>query len=221
MPSASGSAYMSPWRRLDGDARGLELDARQAQHFRRAVDPDRLRRARAEQLDHPPGAGADVEQPAERSRAERSINRALDLAFGDMERADLVPDPGMGGEIAAGRFGALGADRLGPRGVGGEQRVGGIVGPCVDQREQRRDAARSASVRNTQLPSLRRSSTPASARIFKWRDTRGWLWPSTCASSPTDNSIRRSKREDAQPGRVGKRLEAVGERKRHGHEIRI
>ena len=47
----------------------------------------------------------------------------------------------------------------------------------------------SASVRKTQLPSLRRSSTPASARIFRWRDTRGWLWPSTCASSPTDSSI--------------------------------
>ena len=50
----------------------------------------------------------------------------------------------------------------------------------------------SASVRNTQLPSLRRSTTPASARILRWRETRGWLWPSTCASSPTDSSMVRS-----------------------------
>ena len=172
---------------------GLELDPGQAQHFRRAVDADRLARARAEQLDHPAGAGADVDQPAERSLAERSVDRALDLAFGDMERADLVPDLGMGGEIAVGGFGALGADRLGPRGIGGEQRVG------RRRRAQWSISANigsirsaSASVRNTQLPSLRRSSTPASARIFRWRETRGWLWPSTCASSPTDNSISRS-----------------------------
>jgi hypothetical protein len=25
-----------------------------------------------------------------------------------------------------------------------------------------------------------------------WRDTRGWLWPSTCAISPTESSIARS-----------------------------
>ena len=93
--SASGSAYMSPWRRLDCDAGRLELDPRQPQHLRRAVDPDRLAGARAEQLDHPAGAGADIDQPAERSLAERAVDRALDFAFGDMERADLVPHFGM------------------------------------------------------------------------------------------------------------------------------
>ena len=92
LSSASGSAYMSPWRRLDGDARCFELDPGQAQHLRRAVDADRLRRARAEQLDHPSGAGADIDQPAERALAQRAVDRALDLAFGDVERADLVPD---------------------------------------------------------------------------------------------------------------------------------
>ena len=48
------------------------------------------------------------------------------------------------------------------------------------------------SATNTQLPSLRRSASPASHRILTWRDTRGWLCPSTCASSPTDSSIERS-----------------------------
>ena len=57
--------------------------------------------ARAEQFDHPPGAGADIEQPAERPLAKRSVDRLLDLAFGDMERADLSHVVGMGGEIAA------------------------------------------------------------------------------------------------------------------------
>ena len=184
---------MSPWRRLDVNARGFELDPRQPQHLGRAVDADRLGCARAEQLDHPAGAGADVDQAAERPFAKRAVDRPLDLALGDMERADLVPHLGMAGEIAVGGLGALGADGFGARRVGGEQRLRRGVGPV------RRSSAnsgstrsRSASVRNTQLPSLRRSSTPASARILRWRDTRGWLCPSTWASSPTDNSISRS-----------------------------
>ena len=176
-----------------GDARRLELDARQAQHLRRAVDADRLARARAEQLDHPPGAGADIDQPAERPVAERPVDRPLDLAFGDVERADLVPHLGVGGEIAGGGLGALGADGFGPRRVGGEQRARSTASAQLSI-SANNGSARSASarVRNTQLPSLRRSSTPASARILRWRETRGWLWPSTCASSPTDSSIIRS-----------------------------
>jgi hypothetical protein len=37
--------------------------------------------------------------------------------------------------------------------------------------------------------SRRRSARPASHRIFTWRDTRGWLCPSTCANSPTASSM--------------------------------
>ena len=175
-----------------------------------------------EQLDHPAGAGADVDQPAERTAAERAVDRPLDLALRDVERADLVPHLGVAGEIAVGRFGALGADGFGTRGVGGEQRLRSPR-PPIGRSSANKGSTRSASasVRNTQLPSLRRSSTPASARILRWRETRGWLWPSTCASSPTDSSISRSKRDDAQPRRIGKRLESVGKRKRHSHGIRI
>ena len=125
--------------------------------------------------------------------AKRQVDRALDLAFGDMERADLVPHLGMAGEIAVGGFGALGADGLGARRVGCEQ---GLRSRRRPRRRPVRTSARrgrgSASVRKTQLPSLRRSSTPASARILRWRETRGWLCPRTCASSPTDSSISRS-----------------------------
>ena len=51
---------------------------------------------------------------------------------------------------------------------------------------------RGPRLRNTQLPSLRRSARPASIRMRTWRETRGWLWPSTCASSPTLSSMARS-----------------------------
>ena len=75
---------------------------------------------RAEQLDHPAGAGADVDEPAEMALAERPVDRPLDLALGDVQRADLVPNLGMTGEITVGSLGALAADRFGSRGVGCE-----------------------------------------------------------------------------------------------------
>ena len=213
---------MSPWRRLDGDPRRLELDPRQPKHLRRPVDADRLARARAEQFDHPPGAGADVDQPPERPLAERPVDRPLDLAFGDMERADLVPHLGMAGEIAVRGLGALGADRFDPRRIGGEQRAAVAASAQLSMSANIGSTrSASASVRNTQLPSLRRSSTPASARIFRWRDTRGWLWPRTCASSPTDSSISRSS------ARMRSRVGSASAWKRSasgsagGHRIRI
>src|SRR5439155_25295475 len=102
----------------------------------------RLAGAGAEQLDHSPGAGADVDQTPERPLAQRAIDGALDLALCDMERADLVPDFGMTSEIAVGGFGALGADGLDARSVGGEESLRGRVCPGVDQREQRLDPLR-------------------------------------------------------------------------------
>ena len=108
-------------------------------------------RARAEQFDHPAGAGADVDQPAERPLAERAVDRALDLAFGDMERADLVPHFGMAGEIAIGGLGAVGADRVGPRRIGSEQGAGRRVGP----------ASISANIGSVALGIGRGSGTPS------------------------------------------------------------
>ena len=55
------------------------------QHLRRAVDADRLARARAEQLDHPSSARADVDQTSQRALAECAVDRPLDLALSDMK----------------------------------------------------------------------------------------------------------------------------------------
>ena len=204
------------------DPRRLELDAGQTKHLRRAVDArspgsraGRTARSSARCRCRCPPAGRAAACPG-------TVDRPLDLAFGDMERADLVPHLGMAGEIAVGRLGALGADRFGARGVGCEQRLrsrASAQSSISANIGSTRSA--SASVRNTQLPSLRRSSTPASARIFRWRDTRGWLWPSTCASSPTDSSI--SRRSATMRSRVGSasawKRSASG--RVGGHEIRI
>ena len=96
---------------------GFKLDPRQAQHFRRAVNPYCLFRTRAKQFDHPAGAGANVHQPSKRRAAKRTINRLLNFALRDVERADLIPNLGMACKIAIGCFGAFTADRFGPGGI--------------------------------------------------------------------------------------------------------
>ena len=121
LPSAERQRIHVALAQARRDARSFQLHPRQPEHFRRAVDADRVASTRAEQLDHPAGAGADVDEAAEDAVAERPVDRPLDLALGDVQRADLVPDLGVAGEIAVGGLGALGADRLGPRGVGCEQ----------------------------------------------------------------------------------------------------
>ncbi len=115
----------------------------------------------------------------------------------------------MAGEIALGGGGAVGADRGQPGGVGGGPGIGAVqLAPAVDQLEERLDPRGAAPrLRNTQLPSLRRSARPASIRIFTWRETRGWLCPSTWASSPTDKLHRAQQHQDPHPGRIGQRSE--------------
>ena len=103
------------------DTGRLELDPGQAQHFRRAVDADGAVRLRSEQLQHPAGAGADVEQVAKRSVEQQAGDRPLNLALGNVQGADAVPGRGMRLEIAASGLGPIGPDRLQPRDVGREQ----------------------------------------------------------------------------------------------------
>ena len=61
-------------------------------------------RAGREQLEHAPGAGAEIDQQGEGARPKRLVDRSLDLFFGDMQRADLVPLSGMLLEVALRRI---------------------------------------------------------------------------------------------------------------------
>ena len=47
--------------------------------------------SRAEQFEHAPGAGAEIEQRADRLVGERRADRFLDRGVGDMQLADAVP----------------------------------------------------------------------------------------------------------------------------------
>ena len=92
---------------------------------------------RREQFDHPPRAGADIDQPSDRAVGQRAVDGPLDLALGDVERANHVPHLGMAGEIAGGRFGAVGAHRLQPGRIAGQHGLAVGIDHMVDHVHQR------------------------------------------------------------------------------------
>ena len=153
--------------------------------------------------------------------AKRPVDGALHLAFRDMKRTDLIPHPGVPGEVAGGRFGAVGADRLGPRGVGREQRAGGCVGPLVDQREQWLELIAVGKRQEHPaafLAALEHAGVGKDLQVA--RDPR--LALAENVRQLADRKLHDpQQREHPQPRRVGKRLEAVGEREKGSHGIRI
>ena len=220
--SASGSAYMSPWRRLDWMPGRFELDPRQPKHLRRAVDADRLG-WRAGRTARSSGRCRCRCRPAGRAAACQALGRSP-----ARPRFRRHAASGSGPRPRRGRRNSGWRPRRARRGSIRSARRRRRTARCVAASAQPSTSANSgstrsasASVRNTQLPSLRRSSTPASARILRWRETRGWLCPSTCASSPDRQLHQPQQRDDAQPRRIGKRLESIGKRKAACHEIRI
>ncbi len=92
---------------------------------------------RAEQLDHPPGAGPDIDQRVEGAVTDRALDRTLHFGFGHVQRADGVPDIGVSGEIALCGFRPVPPDRIEPRQVLGKDCAAFVVGPGGNEVEQR------------------------------------------------------------------------------------
>ena len=146
-PAASGSAYMSPWRSSAASEAGLgELDPGEAEHFGRAVDSERALGARApNSLDHPAGAGADVDQPADRAPSpERPARIAASTSLSAIWSERISSQSlGVGGEIKLGRGGPVGADGGEAGGVGGGPGILAVeLGPALERGEQRLDPGR-------------------------------------------------------------------------------
>jgi hypothetical protein len=137
---------------------------------------------------------------------------ASTFGLGDMERAQRVPFARMAGEIAFGRGGPVGTDGGEAGGIGGDPGILAVLlGPASEQLEQGSTRGRSTEAdEHPAAPPLRRSARPASIRILTWRETRGWLCPSTCAISPIDSSMARRSMDDPEPGRIGQRGEYLG-----------
>ena len=218
----SGSAYMSPWRRLDAMPAASSLTrASRSISDERSMPMAWLARGPNSSIIRPVPVPMSTSRPSGRVPS-AAVDRLLDLAFGDVERADLVPHLGMAGEIAVGGLGALGADRLGARGVGGEQRAGSRAS---------RPASISANIGSTALGVGERQEHPAALLApLEHAGIGEDLQVARHARLALPEHLRQladrqlhqpQQRDDAQPGRVGKRLEAVGKRKSGGHQIRI
>ena len=191
--SASGSAYMSAWRRLASAIPALSSLTRASRSIsdERSTPSAWSARGPSNSIIRPVPVPMSIKcRAAGRPSPPRSPVRPR---FRRRGASESNPRPRHGREIARRGLGAVGADRGEAHRVGLEQSAAVGVEPLVEQVDQRRGAFPPVSARNTQLPSLWRSISPESARILTWRETRGWLWPSTWASSPTDNSIDRSK----------------------------
>ena len=128
----------------------------------------------------------------------------------------------MAGEIAVGGLGAVGADGVGARGIGRR------TARCVARSAQ---ASISANIGSIRSGIGERQEHPAAflaplehagigEDLEMARDSRLAL-PEHLRQLADRQLHQPQQREDAQPRRVGKRLETVGERESGGHEIRI
>ena len=77
----------------------------------------------AEQLEHAPSAGTEIEQRADRLVGERRADRRFDRGVGDVKLADAVPLGRMPPEIVLRGGGARGAHRREPLAVARDDRI--------------------------------------------------------------------------------------------------
>ena len=143
-------------------AGAVEPRARERQHVERHVEAEAALDRRPEQFEHAAGAGAEIEQRAERLVGERRADRLLHRLVGDVQLADAVPLGGVAREIVLRRGGARGAHRGEPLAVARDGRVVGIE-PCDKLARQRAPSRRAR--RGGRTPrSLRGSARPGRPR---------------------------------------------------------
>ena len=157
------------WRRPARSRRG----ARQQQHVEREIDAEAALEIGAEHFQHAAGAGAEIEQRAERPVGQRVADRGLDRLVGDVQLADAVPFGGVGAEIVLRGGGARGAHRGEPLAVARDHRVLRDRAARSASRASSALPPPSASRKNAQAPSRKRSTSPASTSSLRWREMRG------------------------------------------------
>ena len=213
LPSASGSAYMSPWRRLEAMPAASSLTrASRSISDERSMPIACAARGPNSSIIRPVPVPMSTSRPSGRS-PERAVDRPLDLAFGDVERADLVPDLGMAGEIARRR---PRRGRRGPRRVARHRRRTAPASAASAQRSIKREHRLDAlGVGQGQehpaafLAALEHAGVGEDLQVA--RHPR--LALAEHLRQLADRQLHDpQQREDPQPRRIGKRLETVGER---------
>ena len=107
-------------------AGAVEPRAGQRQHVERKIEAEAALDIAGEQFQHAAGAGAEIEQRADRLVGERGADRVLHRGVGDMQLADAVPLGGVPAEIILRGGGARGAHRGEPFAVARDDRIVGI-----------------------------------------------------------------------------------------------
>ncbi len=105
------------------EAGAVEPRARQRQHVARQIKPDAALNLGREQFEHSSGAGAEIQQRADRLVGERGVNLLFDGSVCDVQVADAVPLGGVTAKIILRRRGARAAHRGKPFAVARDDRV--------------------------------------------------------------------------------------------------
>ena len=105
-----------------GEPGRLQPRPRARQHLAAEVKAETAPDARGEDLEHPPGAGADVEEIVNRPAAEQMEERCFDLGLGNVEPANLIPAEGVDAEVLGRRRGPRLLDRGQPFKVARQRR---------------------------------------------------------------------------------------------------
>ena len=109
---------MSPWRTLQFFRPVRSSRSRDGQHVERQIEAKATLDIGCEQFEHAAGAGAEVEQRADRLVGKRGADCLFDRGVRDMQLADAVPLAGVTPEITLRCRGAGGTDRRQPLGPG-------------------------------------------------------------------------------------------------------
>ena len=187
----------------------LEPRPRHAEHGRALVECDDANCIVREQLGHPAGASADVQQMPERGGGERSCERCFHQFVGAVQAAQFVPIPGVSGEILLSLALSRGADRRQPATVGYAQRaeIGiGLLRRCQQAADRTFDARPVSRPSQPQENPAPLAPPFAQARIAQDRDVAGHA-RLALAQNLRDLAHgefhRRDKGHDAQPRGIG------------------
>ena len=204
-----------------GSQPGLgQLRAGDAKHLRTAIDPQSGRGTIADQFDHPPGAGADIDHPTDHAVCKQRQDTLLYRAFRHMERADRIPMLGMVRKVARRCGRTIGPNRRKPSAIGDRPDIVALTRPIIDGGKKRADATLGTKAQENPASFL---AALGEARVGEdlhvTRDARLAL-PENLGELADRKLHRTEKVENPQPGRIGESAEDGERVTRHHQDIK-
>ena len=174
----------------------------QREHRLARIHAERLTDPRREQFQQPPGAGADVEQPAEPASRHQRQQRGLDRRGRQVQRAHLVPIGALAAEAFRGDAGPFGQH---PRRLAAIRRQHRIIIAAIPASSSRASAPASpgGEANQTFAPSRTRSSSPLRRAASGGGTGAAGDWPRISVNSDDAERAPPGERQQPQPGRLG------------------